>query len=332
MSVKKKSFSTKFGKLFNLPVSLIVSTLILASFSLASGIWLVSNSGNTNVYKSVLGDSDEHEEVEHKSDENEKHEDEQENEKHEDENESKDEGSEHKEEQEKEKHEDEDKNETEDSLAVEQEDQGEGEHKEESKDLNDDKENHNYNKEEDKHVSSENDDNSNYKYEYYDGELKVKVNSENDQTEIETEGNGQKFVLKVKDSEVEIAADEKGLVFAHNGIEAVSSQPLSVDPETDELVATTSDGSKVVSMLPDDVFDKLVEESIIDDGDDNGDVTLDTNDKNELVYHAKFSKKRKLLGLIPVTTETNAELSADSGEVLSVDISLFNRLLGLLSL
>lgn len=117
--------------------------------------------------------------------------------------------------------------------------------------------------------------------------------------------------------------------------------PITIGPEN-ELIITTPAGQKVVTVLPDAAMKNLLQKgfpmaaptppestpSASDEGSGSGDlddvisesestdVTLEEVD-GTLVYMAKAKKGAKFLGLVPVEGAVTAEVSAETGQVLT---------------
>lgn len=108
-----------------------------------------------------------------------------------------------------------------------------------------------------------------------------------------------------------------------NAVRARTNFPLSIDPETHELIVTTPAGEKRVAVLPDAalgnaLFSGLLSEAAgaTDSADSAGAVELEVEDEN-LVYKIRGKKEHKLFGFIPVSTDRTIRVSADTGEILS---------------
>ncbi|KKQ65663.1 MAG: hypothetical protein US86_C0009G0031 [Candidatus Daviesbacteria bacterium GW2011_GWA2_38_24] len=124
--------------------------------------------------------------------------------------------------------------------------------------------------------------------------------------------------------------------FFKNNAGAVSTFPLQVNPETNELTVTTPKGSKVVTILPDQAMKNMLASrmmsyvtSVKADGElasINQLVTLEEQD-GVLGYFVEGMKEHKLLGIIPIKTKVKAFVSAENGQVVKTEQSLLGRIL-----
>lgn len=127
---------------------------------------------------------------------------------------------------------------------------------------------------------------------------------------------------------------------------AITSSPLSVNPETNELSITTKRGDVKVVVLPDAAIQRLIENNIVDEiisekndaetetaisGDEEKDtVRLESEDESP-VYKIAGIKRLKFLGLLPFESKVDATISAETGEVLERKQQFFQRMLSFFS-
>lgn len=187
------------------------------------------------------------------------------------------------------------------------------------------------------------------KYRVENGQLVLKAEDENGE-EVELEDSELKELEdsvddEMGDDDLKLASttDDK-LSVTRNQIKAITDFPLSIDVETRELVVTTPDGQKIVTVLPDQAVDNLLATGIISKLETpptdtttqtqpdalTGEVKIETRN-NEVVYRINGVKTHRILGFIPVNTQTTAFVSADSGNVVAQERSLLTSFVDFLS-
>lgn len=202
-------------------------------------------------------------------------------------------------------------------------------------------------------------DDGSTKIEIEQGELKVKYKSENGQIvrKVEDE-NGREVELEDDElDELETAIDDEledddlslrsinndKLAVTKNQVSATTDFPLSIDAETKQLVATTPDGQKIITILPDQAVQNLSTSGIINTVDTQntdtsslpsesftGTLTLETRN-NDVVYKINSVKTHRMLGFIPVTAPVTAFVSADTGMTVAKQQSILVAVIDFLS-
>lgn len=302
-------------KTFSLLVILLVLVYGLVKASPAMAIWYVDGQGNLIDWFSgqVLGDDDEHEEEdEHEEDEEEEHK--------------------------EEKHE-------EDEVKTEAEyfDSAQGAYVKTKTEAGKTKTEIKYLTGEEVKVETE-DGEAEIEYEG-DDDNKMKLKNENGIIKIESEGKemdlGDELVMMEREDKHQIrisTASGKTMKFMRNNRAAKTDLPISIDLDTNELVITTAKGSKTVTVLPDqavanmlaaNVFDRVKDKD--DEIDDSVELVEIEDEDGELVYEIQGVSDQKLLGLVPVTVETTAVVSATTGELVETQKTLANNLIDLVS-
>lgn len=124
--------------------------------------------------------------------------------------------------------------------------------------------------------------------------------------------------------------------FISNKDGAISAFPLKVDPKTGALSVTTPKGEKVVTVLPDAAIKNMLASKVasyVTSVPAKGElastdklVTLTQKD-DVLVYEIDGVREYKLLGLIPLKSKVKAFVSAENGQVVKTEQSLFGRIL-----
>ncbi len=163
------------------------------------------------------------------------------------------------------------------------------------------------------------------------------------------------------DVELEIQTDNGDFVIHRKRVAARTHFPLSINSETNELIVTTPSGTKVVAVLPDTAIANMLRNDFLDvagggSGNGNGTATGSgeiengdgetatesgeaeegseielTEEQGELVYKIKGIKNKKLFGLFGIRVPRTIIVSAETGEALNIERSVFATLLEILS-
>jgi len=141
--------------------------------------------------------------------------------------------------------------------------------------------------------------------------------------ELEVESGSEAAKIKIKVKRV-----NNQFVFTTREIEAETNFPLSVNPETNELVVTTPAGEKVVTILPDQAVANMLANNIFD-RQQNVNIVFENE---TVIYRISGDKDEKLLGIFKVVVPTTAVVSADTGALVSQEQSFLFRFLDLLSI
>lgn len=183
------------------------------------------------------------------------------------------------------------------------------------------------------------------KIEVENGSLKLKYTTVNGRTEVRAEDEfGQEVELEEEDlaelqEDVQVTSVGGSVVVVKNRVATVSELPISIDVETKQLIVSTPNGERVVTILPDQAIRHLLATGVVNSVDDkaegeqtslDGVVNLET--KNEqVVYKIKGIKKYQMFGLIPVATPVTAYVSVDTGESVAKEQSVLASIVDLLS-
>lgn len=181
------------------------------------------------------------------------------------------------------------------------------------------------------------------RYEIRDGRVIIKAETEEGQDVPEQE------LFKIEDKlstdGIKIATSDGKLLFARNNVGAVSSFPFQIDLNTNHLIASTAAGTKILTVLPDQAVQNIITANVISRlipqdiarqaalGELTGvkDVITLGERAGAPVYEIIGLKDQKLLGFIPVTTQTTVFVSAQTGEVVAQEQSLLTNIIDLLS-
>lgn len=187
---------------------------------------------------------------------------------------------------------------------------------------------------------------SKFKYVVENG--RIKIESENELDEFENEEELElrsrledKLEEKMEEEGIEIASSSGKPLFSKNGIGATSHFPLSINPETNQLIITTPAGQKIVTVLPDQAVRNMIEKKYItivenqeniasESGQLDNTISLETRN-DEPVYKIKGKKNHKVFGLIPVETDTTIYASTETGNPVAQEQSLLASFIDFLS-
>lgn len=188
----------------------------------------------------------------------------------------------------------------------------------------------------------------------YSGGVKVRHETRDGRVVIKAETEGGEGVegqdlLEIEDrldkAGIKIATEGGKLVVARNNIGALSNLPLQLDLNTNQLVASTSAGSRVLTTLPDQAVQNMLAANVISRLDSQtvleqaqlGNLTsvsgvIALGERNGVpVYEINGLRDHRLLGFIPVTTPVTAVVSAQTGQLVTQEQSLLASIVDLLS-
>lgn len=181
------------------------------------------------------------------------------------------------------------------------------------------------------------------RYEIKDGRVVVKAETE------EGENVPEQELFKIEDrldkSGIKIAIEGGKLLVARNSVGALSNFPLQIDLNTNQLIASTSAGTKVLTVLPDQAIQNMLAANVISRLNTQelisqtqlGNLTsvadvITLGERNEIpIYEIRGLKEHNLFGFIPITTETKVFVSAETGQEVAIEQSLLANIVDLLS-
>ncbi len=173
------------------------------------------------------------------------------------------------------------------------------------------------------------------KFEIKDGEVRIKNEIENND-ELEQEDLDE-IENKIKDLDFKVSTSEGKILVQKNKFGAFSNFPLQLDLETKQLIASTSAGARILTILPDQAIENMLKANVITkilglQGDTSLADIVELGEKNGIpVYKLSGIKSHKLLGLIPIETEVKAEVSAETCDLVSTEQSMLSQVIDLLS-
>ncbi len=146
---------------------------------------------------------------------------------------------------------------------------------------------------------------------------------ENEQ-EVEVKEGNIKSKIKIRSGKNKFEFQQEGAKFS-----VESDFPLSVNPTTRELMVTTPAGSRVVAILPEQAINNMLAAGIVTS---TSGVDLKTESDGSLSYNIDGIKSEKLLGVFDVAVPKNLIVSAQTGQVLTVNQSIFSKIIDFLSI
>ena len=179
----------------------------------------------------------------------------------------------------------------------------------------------------------------------YSGGVKVRYELKDDRlvNKGETEGGGgvsETELFKIEErldkTGIKIATAQGEILVVRGGVGAQTGFPVQIDLSTNELIASTSAGPRVLTTLPDQAVQNLIAANVISRlGPNNlagvSDI-ISLAERNGIpVYEINGLRDQKLLGFIPVTTSIKVFVSAEDGQIVSQEKSLLTSLVDLLS-
>lgn len=170
------------------------------------------------------------------------------------------------------------------------------------------------------------------KFVVQNGRLKVKAeNPDGSEVEIDT-ASAADVEKKLAQNDIKFASGAGNqIILKHGTTSAEAKFPLSYDPSTNQVLLTTPNGDKVVKVMPEQALKGLMNSNVLNkfDASQSG---MMLNDKNgNPVYIVRGKQSKKLFSFIPVTINKEVEISAETGEVVSQNLSFGSQVLNLIS-
>lgn len=111
-----------------------------------------------------------------------------------------------------------------------------------------------------------------------------------------------------------------------NNVVAQSSMALSVDPLSGILIVETPNGPQKVSIMPDEALGIILELKALNAGIPDPSILL-VSENGKLIYRISGAKMEKFIGLLPIAIQKQVLVSADTGSIVKVELSLISSLL-----
>lgn len=181
------------------------------------------------------------------------------------------------------------------------------------------------------------------RYEIRDGRVTIKAETKSGENVPEQE------LFKITDrldkTGIKVAAEGGKFLVARNQVGAIASFPLQIDLNTNQLIASTSAGTRILTVLPDQAVQNMLAANVISrlgplfirQAVQRGEATSAAQiiqlglRAGVPVYEISGIRDFRLLGFIPVSAPVTAIVSAETGEVVTTEQSLLTRVVDLLS-
>lgn len=124
-------------------------------------------------------------------------------------------------------------------------------------------------------------------------------------------------IAKPSDAQLEINA---------NNVIAFSSMGLSVDPLSGVLTVETPNGPQKVSIMPDEALGIIIELKALNAGLAEPTILL-VSEQGKLIYRITGEQMEKFLGLLPIIIQKQVLVSADTGSIVRIELSLLSKIL-----
>lgn len=168
------------------------------------------------------------------------------------------------------------------------------------------------------------------KLEFKDGKTVVKA-EQVDGTETELDDSAETEVQnRLAEDGIKLEALSDGQTRLQTGSEsAISKFPLSIDLSTNTLSVKTASGQEHQIILPKQAISNLLALGLVDKINPVGSsesAQLEISNQDIPVYKVKGVSEQKFFGLLPVKIEKKVELSAETGQVISSNVSLTDKI------
>ena len=181
------------------------------------------------------------------------------------------------------------------------------------------------------------------RYEIRDGRVIIKAETEEGEEVEEQE------LFKIEDrldkTGIKVATEGGKLVVLRSSVGAVASFPIQVDLSTNQLIASTSAGPRILTTLPDQAVQNLLTANVISRLDPQvlqqaaktGGLTsvsdiIALGERNGVaVYEIAGLRDQRLFGFISVTTPIKVVVSAETGQTVTQEQSLLSTIIDFLS-
>lgn len=163
----------------------------------------------------------------------------------------------------------------------------------------------------------------------------LKLEAETETGETTELGEDDEIEIEARhDDKIRVAtgSSDREMTFSRNRVRARTNFPLSVDLNTNELIVTTPNGVKRVTVLPDQAIAKLLENNVLDRLEPDSEEELELTEEDGVPsYEVAGESDQKLLGFMPVKIKSRVKVSAETGEVIRTEKTIRDRLFDFLS-
>ncbi|MEK7581677.1 MAG: hypothetical protein AAB512_05365 [Patescibacteria group bacterium] len=174
--------------------------------------------------------------------------------------------------------------------------------------------------------------------------------------EVELEASEEAEILddlneKLEDDDIEVATESAQPGFIQKGKKVRTNFPLSINPATGELFVTTPSGTKVVTILPQQAIENMINAGVLTRVDEteptaatppessqsaqpisveNASIELTEKD-SQPTYIISGIKSQKVLGVIPFDFKIKTYVSATDGSLLDIEQGFLSKILDVIS-
>ena len=165
------------------------------------------------------------------------------------------------------------------------------------------------------------------------GKVEVKVSTNQGEKAADVT-NYQDEIIEVEQKEaakkLQIVSEGDQFVLVQHAIAAQTSYPITINSKDKRLSVETPSGIHYVEVFPQDVFQNLANAHVIDQLSSEGRMILDEGDAGVLLYQVNGEKIVDILNLFTITAPISLQVSANSGEILSIDKPTWLKIFGFL--
>jgi len=164
---------------------------------------------------------------------------------------------------------------------------------------------------------------SKVKYDLWEQEIEVELEDETE-NEAENELGEENGTQAQTENRLRIRVRNNKFELVQGANAVLTSFPITIDPATGQVFVTTPNGDVELKEMPDAVVQKAL--ANLDTAE-----SVDLDSFKKLEYKIKGSRSKKLLGLFPITIPVTAYYDAQTGQLVEEQVSLLNKLLGIIS-
>jgi hypothetical protein len=162
-----------------------------------------------------------------------------------------------------------------------------------------------------------------------DDKIKLEVTTGETKKEVDVTELAED-VIEIEQSQeakkVKIGSVGDKFIISQNDTDALTSFPISINPNGKHVTVDTPTGQKYLGIFPDDVFDTLSKTGVLDNLE--GNIELAEGEQGQLEYILNGEKVLNLFNLLNVTAPVNVKVSALDGQVLETDSPAWYKVLG----
>ena len=151
-----------------------------------------------------------------------------------------------------------------------------------------------------------------------DGRVKVKVRIGNTTRETEVREGETRVRFKIEENGIENSVTLRirgdSFIVTHEGVEATTLFPLTIDPVTNTLIVNTPGGPINIATLPGTAVENMLATGKVDEIEE----TEIMEGENEVVFRIRGVNNLRLLGIFPVTIPVESLIDVSTGQIIEV--------------